>query len=68
MDPVIGHYRAVGRGFELAQSVEDKAVLLGAAGRRAESRVALAEAHSLHRQLGAAWDIRHALTRMPHQH
>ncbi|WP_306745532.1 BTAD domain-containing putative transcriptional regulator [Saccharothrix yanglingensis] len=58
--PVVRHYRSVGRAFELAQTLEDRAVLLARAGRGAEAGDALAEAVALYRGFGAEWDVRRA--------
>jgi hypothetical protein len=58
--PVATHYRAVGRVFELAQTLEERAVLLAAAGRRDEAEDVLADCLDLYRGFGAAWDIRRA--------
>ncbi|NUT47539.1 MAG: AAA family ATPase [Saccharothrix sp.] len=62
--PVVGHYRAVGRTFELAQTLEDQAVLLARRGLAAEARGVLGEAVDLYRGFGARWDIRRATTRV----
>jgi hypothetical protein len=61
---VAAHYRSVGRVFELAQTLEDRAVLLARSGREPEADVALREAVGLYRDLGAAWDVRRATTRV----
>ncbi|MFI9382383.1 BTAD domain-containing putative transcriptional regulator [Kutzneria sp. NPDC052558] len=58
--PVAAHYRAVGRVFELAQTLEERAILLAAAGRRDEAEDVLATCLDLYRGFGAAWDIRRA--------
>ncbi|MGM1060517.1 BTAD domain-containing putative transcriptional regulator [Saccharothrix sp. Mg75] len=58
--PVVRHYRSVGRAFELAQTLEDRAVLLARAGRGAEAGTALAEAVAHYRRFGAEWDVRRA--------
>ncbi|MEU4804570.1 BTAD domain-containing putative transcriptional regulator [Actinosynnema sp. NPDC023587] len=55
---VAAHYRSVGRAYELAQTLEDGAVLLDRAGRVREGADTRAEAVSLYRGLGAAWDVR----------
>ena len=57
---VATHYRAVGRVFELAQAMEERAGLLADAGRRDEAAAALAECVELYRGFGASWDIRRA--------
>jgi DNA-binding SARP family transcriptional activator/tetratricopeptide (TPR) repeat protein len=59
--PVATHYRAVGRVFELAQTLEERALLLAEAGRQDEAEAALAECLELYRGFGAAWDIRRAV-------
>ncbi|MFD7657695.1 BTAD domain-containing putative transcriptional regulator [Actinosynnema sp. NPDC059797] len=61
---VAAHYRSVGRVFELAQTLEDRAVLLARARRGAEAGATLREAVGLYRDLGAAWDIRRATSRV----
>ncbi|GAA1288692.1 BTAD domain-containing putative transcriptional regulator [Saccharothrix xinjiangensis] len=61
---VAAHYRSVGRVFELAQTLEDRAVLLARARREPEAAEALGEAVGLYRDLGAAWDIRRATARV----
>ncbi|OLB80266.1 MAG: hypothetical protein AUI14_07300 [Actinobacteria bacterium 13_2_20CM_2_71_6] len=58
------HYRAVGRVFELAQTVEDAAVVHARAGHAAAARASLAEATQLYSELGAAWDLRRAEEKM----
>jgi tetratricopeptide (TPR) repeat protein len=58
--PVATHYRAVGRVFELAQTLEEQALLLAVAGRRDEAEPVLADCLELYRGFGAAWDIRRA--------
>lgn len=62
--PVLDHYAATGRIHELAQTEEDRAVLLRRAGRREEAEEALALAVDRYRRLGAAWDVRRAHERM----
>jgi tetratricopeptide (TPR) repeat protein len=57
---VITHYEATGRAYELAQTVADLALLLDKAGRKEEAEAAHARAVALHRELGAAWDVRRA--------
>ena len=58
--PVATHYRAVGRVFELAQTLEERALLLAETGRQDEAEAVLAECLELYRGFGAAWDIRRA--------
>lgn len=60
--PVIDHYSSAGRVYELAQTLEDYAVLLHRAGRPAEA--AHARAVSLYREMGAEWDIRRVADRL----
>jgi DNA-binding SARP family transcriptional activator/tetratricopeptide (TPR) repeat protein len=57
---VATHYRAVGRVFELAQTLEERAVVLARSGRGEEASGVLAECVELYRGFGAAWDIRRA--------
>ncbi len=57
---VIDHYLAVGRTFELAQTLEDHAALLHQAGRTTEAETARARALTGYRSFGAALDIRRA--------
>jgi DNA-binding SARP family transcriptional activator len=59
----VAHYRNVGRPVELAQTLEDLAVVLAGAGRRAEGEAALAEAVRRYEVLGAAWPARRATAR-----
>ncbi len=61
---VIDHYETVGRTYELAQTLEDHAVLLHRAGRTAEAEAAHTRAVAVHRSLGAALDVRRAGERM----
>ncbi|HYQ67550.1 BTAD domain-containing putative transcriptional regulator [Actinophytocola sp.] len=56
---VITHYQTTGREYELAQTVADLARVLGSAGKTSEAAAARARADALHREMGAAWDIRH---------
>jgi DNA-binding CsgD family transcriptional regulator len=58
------HYRTVGRTFELAQSLEDAAYLLGLGGRTAAARAAFGEAAEVYAGLGAEWDVRRASARL----
>jgi DNA-binding SARP family transcriptional activator/tetratricopeptide (TPR) repeat protein len=62
---VVGHYEAVGRTYELAQTLEDHAVLLHRAGRPTEAEAAHTRAVGLYRSFGASLDIRRASER-PH--
>lgn len=55
---VIDHYAAVGRTYELAQTLEDHAVLLHRAGRTTEAEAARARAVAIYGSFGAALDIR----------
>jgi len=59
----VAHYRKVGRPVELAQSLEDLAVLLTQNGRRPEGEAALAEAIRRYEAVGAAWPARRATAR-----
>jgi DNA-binding SARP family transcriptional activator/tetratricopeptide (TPR) repeat protein len=59
---IIEHYESVGRTYELAQTLEDYAVLLRRAGRAAEAEAA--RAIDLYRRLGATWDMRRVVSRM----
>jgi DNA-binding SARP family transcriptional activator len=59
----VAHYRTVGRPVELAQSLEDLAVLLATSGRRPEGEAALAEAIRRYESVGATWPIRRAKAR-----
>ncbi len=59
----VAHYRTVGRPVELAQTLEDLAVVLAATGRRAEGEAALTEALRRYELLGAAWPARRAAAR-----
>lgn len=61
---VAAHYRSVGRVFELAQTLEDRAILLARRGREPEAGAALREAVGLYRDLGAVWDVRRATARV----
>jgi DNA-binding SARP family transcriptional activator/tetratricopeptide (TPR) repeat protein len=54
--PVIDHYETAGRTYELAQTLEDHAVLLHRAGR--PSAASHARAVALHRSIGAQLDVR----------
>ncbi|CCH32454.1 BTAD domain-containing putative transcriptional regulator [Actinosynnema sp. NPDC047251] len=55
---VAAHYRSVGRTYELAQTLEDAAVLLDRRGRADEGAGTRREAVALYRGIGAAWDVR----------
>jgi tetratricopeptide (TPR) repeat protein len=59
----VAHYRRVGRPVELAQALEDLAVLLARSGRRPEGEAALAEAIRSYEAVGAIWPVRRANTR-----
>lgn len=61
------HFRRVGRRFELAETLEDGAVLLGERGDVTAARSALTEAVQTYEALGAAWNVRRADARVrPH--
>lgn len=60
------HYEQVGRPIELAQALEDAAVLLARWGREARARETLARAVGHYEALGAAWAIRRAQERFDH--
>ncbi|MFJ6675073.1 BTAD domain-containing putative transcriptional regulator [Actinosynnema sp. NPDC091369] len=62
--PVISHYRSVGRTFELAQTLEDQAVLLAGRGQPKDATTVLDEATSLYQTFGAHWDIRRSAARV----
>ncbi|RKT55319.1 BTAD domain-containing putative transcriptional regulator [Saccharothrix australiensis] len=55
---VAAHYRSVGRTFELAQTLEDRAVLLDRRGSAVEATEVRREAVGLYRGMGAVWDVR----------
>ncbi len=57
---VAAHYRSVGRTFELAQTLEDRAVLLDRRGSAPQATATRREAIALYQGLGAAWDVRRA--------
>jgi DNA-binding CsgD family transcriptional regulator len=59
----VAHYRGAGRDIELAQTLEDLAVLLARQGDSGTARDALTEAVALYTRMGAQWDIRRAQTR-----
>jgi DNA-binding SARP family transcriptional activator len=59
----VAHYRKVGRPVELAQALEDLAVLLTQNGQRPEGEAALAEAVRRYEAVGAAWPARRATAR-----
>ncbi len=58
------HYRAVGRLPELGQALEDAAVLLARRGEVHAARAAYTEAVERYGELGAAWDLRRADSRI----
>jgi DNA-binding CsgD family transcriptional regulator/tetratricopeptide (TPR) repeat protein len=57
-------YRAAGRPLQLAQTLEDVAVVLAGRGDARAARTAHAEASELYLDLGAAWDLLRADTRL----
>jgi DNA-binding CsgD family transcriptional regulator len=59
-----GHYRAVGRVVELAQTLEDAAVVLAQRDEIDGARAALVEAVELYGGLGADWDLLRAEVRV----
>jgi DNA-binding CsgD family transcriptional regulator len=59
-----GHYRSTGRVVELARVLEDAAVLLSADGDATTARASFAEAVEIYTDLGAAWDVRRADSRI----
>lgn len=61
---VAAHYRSVGRTFELAQTLEDRAELLVGRGHAPQAEAARREAVGLYRGLGAAWDLRRTIGRV----
>ncbi|MCC8246901.1 BTAD domain-containing putative transcriptional regulator [Saccharothrix luteola] len=66
-EPVLAaaaRYRAVGRPVELAEALEDAAVLLAARGDRAAAEAAFREALAGYERLGAVHDVRRARVRM----
>ncbi|MFJ6675072.1 BTAD domain-containing putative transcriptional regulator [Actinosynnema sp. NPDC091369] len=60
----VARYRAVGRPVELAQALEDAAVLLAARGDREAGEAAFHEAVAGYERLGAVHDVRRARARM----
>ncbi|MEV8437900.1 BTAD domain-containing putative transcriptional regulator [Actinosynnema sp. NPDC051121] len=62
--PVVAHYRSAGRTFELAQTLEDQAVLLAYQGHPTAAANTADEAITLYRGFGANWDIRRTTTRL----
>ncbi len=60
----VGAYRAAGRPLQLAQTLEDTAVVLAESGDLRAARTAHAEASELYTGLGAAWDLLRADTRL----
>ena len=68
-DPVtlnlaVDAYRATGRPLQLAQTLEDTAVVLAERGDLRAARTAHAEASELYTGLGATWDLLRADTRL----
>ena len=59
----VAHYRDVRRPVELAQALEDLAMLLMNDGRQHEAEAALAEAVRRYEAVGAAWPVRRARAR-----
>jgi DNA-binding CsgD family transcriptional regulator len=57
-------YRRVRRPLQLAQTLEDMAVLLAAGEDRAAARGAYVEATEIYSRLGADWDLRRANARL----
>ena len=57
-------YRAAGRPLQLAQTLEDAAVVLAERGDLRAARTAHAEASELYTSLGATWDLLRADTRL----
>ena len=57
-------YRRVRRPLQLAQTLEDMAVLLAGGEDRAAARGAYVEATEIYRRLGADWDLRRADARL----
>ena len=57
-------YRRVGRPLQLAQTLEDMAVLLARSEDRAAARGAYLEATEIYSRLGAGWDLRRADARL----
>ena len=57
-------YRDMGRAIELAQTLEDAAVVLAHGGDRAAARAAYAEATERYAAMRATWDLRRADTRL----
>lgn len=55
---VIDHYAAAGRNYELAQTLEDHAMLLHQAGRTTDAEAARDRALTLYRSFGAVLDMR----------
>jgi len=58
------HYRAVGRPVELANALEDAAVVLADQRRAGDARTAFTEAVEIYTGLGAEWDLRRADSRI----
>ncbi len=59
-------YQSVGRPFNRAQALEDAAVLLAEGGDPTAARRTFSDAAQLYADLGAAWDLRRADTRLRH--
>jgi DNA-binding CsgD family transcriptional regulator len=58
------YYESAGRPFDRAQALEDAAVLLAGRGDLPAGRRAFSDAARLYADLGAAWDLRRADTRL----
>lgn len=61
---VAKHFSVVGRKVEHGMAAEDAAILLAADRRLEEAREALHDAIIVYTELGAAWDIRRAESRL----
>jgi DNA-binding CsgD family transcriptional regulator len=57
-------YRAASRPLQMANALEDAAVLEAQAGHNTEARTALTEAMAAYTDLGAVWDSRRAVARL----
>ena len=64
LDAAVAAYRAAGRPLQLAQTLEDRAVVLAERGDLRAARTAHAEASELYAGLGARWDLLRADTRL----
>ncbi|MGH3374874.1 MAG: helix-turn-helix transcriptional regulator, partial [Actinoallomurus sp.] len=64
LDAAVDAYRAAGRPLQLAQTLEDAAVVLAHEGDLRAARTAHAEASDLYAGLGASWDLLRVDTRM----